>query len=838
MNRFFSEKSILFMREEIVAANGNEVFFLGHTDENRIVIDVEPLARGSRDAVAAIMIAISFGDVVIHNHPTGNLTPSTADLEIAAVVGNQGVGFYIIDNSVEHCYQAVTPFSHKNFEYISLPEIEGYFAPDGLFAVTLAGYEERPEQTRMAFAVSEAFNNDKVAVIEAGTGTGKSLAYLLPAAFWAIRNKERVVLSTNTINLQEQLTSKDIPFLQKYANLQFRAALVKGRSNYLCLRKFEAVRKEPALFADNETDLEAIVSWSTKTDSGSLDDLGFIPKDEIWEEICCEADQCNRVRCRYYSRCYFCSSRRAAAGADILVVNHALLIADLVLRKESGQTSSAILPPFQRLIIDEGHHLEDVATGNLSSQITRNGLLKLLSKLQNPKKPHRGLLYRLTAAIAETVPDEMESLYHQLSSILDILTENLPALIQLVEREMDNLALGLGNQLKINKDVKGEYKLRVTPIVYSGNFWIETEERIKKLSEGLLKYSVFIGDFLKEAAKLPEKAGEKLSGQLLDIRGIKNRLESTGEALLFFIGRDENICRWFEMKKSSKSITLKLCYSPLEVSGSLKSMLFDQFKTVVITSATLAVGERFNYLAGRTGISLLPKSRISELLLASPFDYRKQAFAGVPSDMPEPTGMEFEKAAGDFILQALSISKCGAFVLFTSYDLLKRVYQRLSSILEQMGLVPMAQGEMNRHRLLSRFRKTKGGVLFGTDSFWEGVDVQGDALQLVIITRLPFRVPTEPILEARAEHITSSGGDPFMEYTVPQAVIKFKQGFGRLIRSRSDMGGVLILDSRVLTRNYGRIFLESLPDMDIIKTGREEVLKELSKYFYKHQCEE
>lgn len=334
------------MREEIAATGGNEVFFLGRTDENGIVVEVEPLARGSRDAVAAIIIATSFGDVVLHNHPSGDLTPSQPDLEIASILGNQGVGFYIVDNEAKRCYQAVRPFAHKTVEHLSFPEIEQFFAPGGVLSRNLEGYEHRDEQTRMAFVVAEAFNRERVAVIEAGTGTGKSLAYLLPAVLWSVRNRERIVISTNTINLQEQLIKKDIPFLQQKGGLSFRAVLVKGRSNYLCLRKLKTIETEPSLFKEEGTagELEALMAWSRKTGEGCRNDLSFIPRDEIWQEVCCEADQCGRVKCAHYGKCFFYTARREAAGADVLVVNHALLFADVSLRNETGYDSSAILP--------------------------------------------------------------------------------------------------------------------------------------------------------------------------------------------------------------------------------------------------------------------------------------------------------------------------------------------------------------------------------------------------------------------------------------------------------------------------------------------------------------
>ncbi len=832
MKQLFSEYALEKIRTEITACQGNEVFFLGKTDDSRLVTDVEVLARGNQDAVAAIMVTASFGDVVIHNHPSGNLTPSQADLSIAGALGNQGVGFYIIDNAASHCYQAVTAFTQKKLEYLSLPEIDGYFAPGGVIASKLAGYEHRSEQTRMAFAVAEAFNGDRVSMIEAGTGTGKSLAYLLPAAIWAKKNRERVVVSTNTINLQEQLTGKDIPFLQKHAGLSFKAVLIKGRGNYLCLRKLHAHKEEPELFPEEKSELQAIIEWSGSKSSGCRDDLGFIPKSEVWEELCCEGDQCGRTKCKNYNRCYYYSSRRSAASADILVVNHALLMADLALRQQTGFNSTAILPPFQRLIIDEGHHLEDVATGSLSNQVTRQGLMKLLGKLQNPRRPDKGLLPRLSTALLREVPVGLDDYFVAVTKLLEEkLMLTLPKLIELVGKEMDGIAFALGGHLRPVDSGSGEQKLRLTPPVYASEFWEESLERISSLATRLSAYAGSLARLNKALRDLPEKPAERLSGLIVDIKGIAGRLEGAVETLAGFVGHDEAVCRWFEMKRGGRGLILRLCSSPLDVAPSLKSVLFDRFRTVILTSATLTVGGKFDYLESRTGISLLPKVRVAELLLASPFDYASQVFAGVPADMPEPTSRAFEPAAADFIVESLAVSSGGAFVLFTSYDLLKKIYARIAPKLEGMGLAPMRQGETGRHQLLARFRATPGGVLFGTDSFWEGVDVQGDALGLVIITRLPFRVPSEPILEARSEHISASGGDPFMAYTVPQAVIKFKQGFGRLIRRRDDRGGVLILDSRVLSKGYGRIFLKSLPDLQVKAASSRAILSELQNFY-------
>jgi ATP-dependent DNA helicase DinG len=834
MKSYIAEKAVHTMREEIAETGGNEIFFLGRTDENGIVVEVEALARGSRDAVAAIIVATSFGDVVLHNHPSGDLTPSQPDLEIASILGNQGVGFYIIDNAAQRCYQAVRPFARKTVEHLSFPEIEQFFAPGGVLSRNLEGYEHRDEQTRMAFDVAEAFNRERVALIEAGTGTGKSLAYLLPAVLWSVRNRERIVISTNTINLQEQLIKKDIPFLQQKGGLSFRAVLVKGRSNYLCLRKLKAIETEPSLFKEEGTagELEALVEWSRKTGEGCRNDLSFIPRDEIWQEVCCEADQCGRVKCAHYGKCFFYTARREAAGADVLVVNHALLLADVALRNETGYDSSAILPPFTRLIFDEGHHLEDTATSFFSSRTSRQGLLQILGRLQHPRKAQRGILPQLSSRISREIPEELDAQFMELSALLEErLLPQRTVLADNVTKVLDSLGFDLLAYLKNDKKGPGERKLRLTATVYADPFWQRAEESVQRLVKDLTEYVAILRAFLKVCEQLPDSVLAKLSGSLIDLRGIRGRLEGVIQDLGVFTLRSDRVCHWFEVSNGPKGMTVRLCSSPIAVAQSIKSVVLDKFRTVVVTSATLAVGERFDYLKKMTGIDLLDKQRVTELLLASPFDYERQAFIGIPDDLPEPTERSFAGFLEEYLLRGLITSEGRAFVLFTSYDLLTKVYTSLREPLRKAGLTPMRQGEINRHMLLNRFRQERNAVLFGTDSFWEGVDVQGRALELVVITRLPFRVPTEPILAARAEAITAEGGDPFMEYTVPQAVIKFKQGFGRLIRSRDDRGAVLIFDSRVLSKKYGRFFLDSLPKARITRGEGSTVFQEMERFF-------
>jgi ATP-dependent DNA helicase DinG len=830
MHNYFTDDALLLMRHEIGEASGNEVFFIGRTNLDGIVCEVEAIARGTKTAVPAILARAACGDVVVHNHPSGDLTPSGADMEIASVAGNQGIGFAIINNDCSRCYQVVSPFAEQKGELLSLDEIGRVFAPDGMMA-HLKGYEQRDEQLRMAFAVADAFNNDKVVLVEAGTGTGKSLAYLVPSILWAVRNNQRVVISTNTINLQEQLIRKDLPFLARNSQTEFKAVLVKGRSNYACLRKLEHAEAEPSLFPDEATaELTSIIEWSKSCQDGCRSDLSFAPRGSTWEEVCCEADQCGRSKCKHFNRCFFYRARRDASAAKVLVVNHALLLSDIVLRKETGYDATAILPPFTRLIFDEGHHLEDVATSHLSLIISRGAILKQLHRLVPQKASRSGLLTIISNRLTRDLPESMESLYTELSALLE--SHLLPKshdVATLTESTMDWLALAVERQA--GGEGGRECKVRITRQIEQTPFWQECRQRVHALSEAVGDYTSALRTLVRRCGDLPDKLKEKLGDQLLDTAGIEGRLQAMVDGMIFFISNPEGYCSWIETSSGHRGVQARLCAAPLDISGQVKETILDKLKTIIVTSATLTVGGDFKYLKKRTGFGLLPKDRLKELQLASPFDYANQVFVAVPDDMPEPTAPGYREALEERILRAVSISKGGAFILFTSYDLLNKVYTSLKPELARLGLTVFKQGETGRHTLLAHFRKEGNGVLFGTDSFWEGVDVKGEALRLVIISRLPFQVPTEPVQQARSEQVEANGGDSFREFSIPQAVIKFRQGYGRLIRSRDDRGAVLILDRRITTKGYGKIFLRSLPDTELVRGDSDELFTRMGAFF-------
>jgi ATP-dependent DNA helicase DinG len=836
IEKYLASDVIVQIRDEIEKSHGNEVFFVGFT-EDLIVTQAKVVARGNDAAVPAVQKIARQANVVIHNHPSGYLTPSEADLAIASRLEMFSVAFYIIDNNAQDIYVVIEPFKKEKVQQLDVHKIEALLKPGGDISHSLNGYEDRPQQVEMIDYVCQAFNENKVSTIEAGTGTGKTLAYLLPSIYWSIQNRERIVVSTNTINLQEQLIKKDIPFLRNVLREKFEAVLVKGRNNYACLRKVDELQSDMDMLVDEEerNEILNLIDWARHSPDGSKSDLSYIPKDDIWEKISADSDTCLHNRCRHHRECFVNKARRQATAAHILVVNHHLLFADLAIRYQlSSMDEVAILPPYQRIIFDEAHHLEDVATHYFGSRVTRNTITRIISRLYRLHRGlYRGYLQNLRNKILEIKAGHSDPIFDK---ILDMISSRVipdaAALTENTDFVMDNIFFSIENGL--NKRLTEETKIRLLPNVVEQIFNASgLAQQVKEYLQMMKSFSQSISTLIESIYKIQKYTEEDLSYLIIEIKAQSERLALAGETIREVIfDEDEKEIRWLELRPSTRGRNIiRFLKSPLFVDEMLRSAVYDVFDTVVMTSATLTVDNSFDFFAARVGIQALENKRKTALIVPAPFDFEKQVILAVPVDLPEPNHPAFSVESANVIFKSLTISEGRAFVLFTSYGLLNIIFNRISESLGMIGIRALKQGTVNRHELLRQFMTDKTSVLFATDSFWEGVDVMGEALESVIITKLPFKVPNEPVIEARYEAIEKDGGNAFMDYAVPLAVIKLKQGFGRLIRSKTDRGCVIILDKRVIQKNYGQRFLRSLPDCHQVIGPSEHVFVELKQFF-------
>lgn len=800
---------------EIEEAGGSEVFFIGRLSAGGIVEEAEVAARGDEGAVPVIMQAASPGDLVIHNHPSGTLKASGPDMEVASLFGRDGIGFAIIDNTCSGIYVVVEPQPVREVEPLDLDEVEAFFVPDGPLAAVLDGYEPRSAQVEMALAAAGTFNDGRVVVVEAGTGVGKSLAYLVPAVLWARRNHRRVVVSTNTINLQEQLIGSDLPVLGR-AGLEFTAVLVKGRRNYACLRKVDEVRGEPDFFAELDEEvpeLRRLIDWAFSSGDGSLADLRPPPAPRVWDQLATEADDCTRARCAFFNDCHFYRARKRAAGADILVVNHHLLFTDLALREAMGGTvSTAVLPAYTHLIIDEAQHVEEVATSHFGTEISSVGLQRQMGRLQHRRRSTKGLLPLLLKnllPLAERDPRikrALERLETEVRPALATAAEAIPALFESLSRAARTLMAGSAE----------ENRLRVTEEVESDPAWCEDAVvSCGSIRAELTRLTTHLGRLLRDLESIRDEFQKEVESPFIDISAITNRLNAAATALARFIDpaeeTEEEMVRWLESRSARTGAPrLTLSTAPVEVGPQLARAAFGVVEGALLTSATLSTGGTFDYLSARLGLDLLERGRLVSESLPSPFDHREQVTFLIPEDLPDPTDPAHRGAVVDLLGPAIIAAGGRSLVLMTSYSMLKAVHGELSGPLAERGIVLRMQGEAPRSDLLEALRTGAGEALLATDSFWEGIDVRGEALSLLVLTRLPFRVPSEPVLQARAERLEREGGNAFTELLLPMAILKFKQGMGRLIRHREDRGIAIVLDPRILSRSYGRLFLGSL----------------------------
>lgn len=704
----------------------------------------------------------------------------------------------------------------------------------GPLSRALPGFEVRHEQLELLKRIVEAFNHGAVALIEAGTGTGKSIAYLIPALLNAVLFGERVLISTHTISLQEQIFRKDLPLLMRALGIETHAVLVKGMGNYPCMRKLNDLSYEKMLMSEGERRQVEEVEALAARGSGTKSDLSFTPTAALWEMVGAEQESCNGQECPHYAECSYINARKDAQEAKILIVNHHLLFADLAARAETqNYATPAVLPPYTHIVIDEAHNLEEIATDYFSTRLSRLELLKTLTRISTDKQGagSQGKLGQLKEKL-EKSSDRVPP-----TNFSNLLTIDLPArrrdlfleltqFFQIIDEIQDGMAE--------NADEK---KLRLRERHYDSKEWKDhVLPHARRSKQSLLHYAMDLEQLegcLKESGS--ERLMEITKGILLEIKGLAKKVRESANILeqLMETPPTAKQIRWVESRLSKHGLNCNLIQASLDISHLLFARLFEPFKTVVLVSATLTARGSFEYLKERIGLSSLPDRLLIEVSVDSPFNYVDQAVFIVPSDIPSPIEAGFSQSAFKLIKDAVDASRGNAFVLFTSHQSMMQAYQAMEKELKDARYFPLCQGEESSSQLLKRFAEQDRSILFGTDSFWEGVDVAGEALRLVIIVKLPFKVPSDPLVEARSEHLNEKGKSPFYHLLLPQAAIKLKQGFGRLIRKKSDRGCVLCLDNRIMKKSYGKYFLSTLPKCPLLSIPADQIKKEMTEFFKK-----
>lgn len=790
----FTDDVRLEIKTQIKNADGNEVFFIGFINEEGVVVSIITAARGNENSVPINYHESRKGEVLIHNHPSGYLVPSEADLGIASDCSEKAQGFYIINNDCSEVYVVMEPILPVTIKPLSIDDTAYYLSKDGPFAKKNKNYEERAVQIDLLKNIVQSFNNNSIGVFEAGTGVGKSFSYLIPSILWAINNKERVVISTGTINLQQQLMEKDIPEAEKIVEKKIKAVLVKGRQNYLCLRRLEESGKERDLFNEEQEIFDKISDWSKETKTGSKSDLSFMPPESVWQKVNSEADACMGMRCPFREKCFVMKVRKEASDANLLIVNHHILFADIESRLEGiGFDDTAVLPPYKRVVFDEAHGIESAATSFFSLTINRFKIQKQLNLMYRQRKGAAGG-FIFTLSTLSSSEDNVDELLSNINKIRLSLQNLEDSALELMEND------------------------------YSFRFYENESSRISVILNNMSILQKDIAEFVGNVRTVIEGINDddKDSPVLYESKAVLRRLDDVVSVLNNFSQWDEKTDSvfWLQKTKLSSSLAkgienpfyMQFIQTPLDIAPLMNKGVFEPMDSVVCTSATLGIGGKFSFWKKRTGVSFVEKDRVREGNFLSPFPYKTNLLFAVAKDIPLPSSYDYQNYIENSIVKLIKAASGRTLVLFTAYDSLRHACDFVRTELKGSGINILKQGDDDRFRLLSTFKNDNSSVLFATDSFWEGVDVPGTSLSQVIIVKLPFGVPSDPVFAARSDLIEKKGGNSFMDLSVPEAVIKFRQGFGRLIRRSDDKGAVVVFDKRIVEKFYGKMFTTSVPE--------------------------
>lgn len=711
------------------------------------------------------------------------------------------VGVEDSENKIEH-------------KLVNEAEAGGYISQGGPLSKLSDSFEERPVQVELLEKIVKALNENKIAVFEAGTGVGKSYSYLIPSALWALLNHEKIIVSTGTINLQQQLCEKDLPAVEKIIGKKFKYVLMKGRQNYICMRRLNDAASILDLFEGETEELKKIAEWAQNSDTGSKSDLTFMPSESVWTKVNSESDACMGKKCPFFGECFVMKVRKEAASANLIIVNHHLLFADIESRLSgAGYEDAAVLPPYRHIIFDEAHGIENAATSFFSESVNRFKLNKLINQMyRHRKNSESGHLCSLAI---------LSSNEEKAGEAFDV---------------TNKIKLAMTNVEIASKDLlQNEYTMRL---------YDATARNFGPLLVAIGELTRALGSFTGIVREVMEGIDEddKDAPCYYESKVILRHLESYVILLKNFSVWDEkrDDVFWIQKRRLPPDMVQNagdaeyviLTQTPLDISHLMNEGVFEPMESVICTSATLKTGRDFSYWMRRTGVSLAGEERIIKGEFPSPFPYNKNMLFAVPSDAPLPDNIQFQQYVEMALPRLIQAAAGRTLVLFTSYESLKSAYR--TTVVSMPGFPGrvMKQGDDDNAKLLEAFKKENESVLFATDSFWQGVDIPGESLSQVIIVKLPFTVPNDPVFVARAEAIEKRGGSSFMELSVPEAVIKFRQGIGRLIRRSDDKGVVVVLDRRIYEKKYGSIFIASMPDCKKVYEPVSELSRRINSFIF------
>lgn len=813
----FSEESLQTIKKYLEEHNNKSMIFKATFDEDEKIQKPFFLSLYKKKSFEETLTKVGKNEVVIRTTKPNQLYPSDMELELSEeLYTRRNIAYCLLSSDLDDFYFV------QDIDRIFLEEIdiENYFAKDGILAKEIKGFEYRQEQEEMAQYIQDAINEDRKIIVEAGTGTGKTLAYLIPSIKWAVTNKKKVIIATNTINLQEQLLLKDIPLAKSIIKDEFSYVLVKGRNNYVCKRLFNELVLGKSI--DIETfsmeareQIEYILKWGNKTKTGDKAELPFEVYPDVWELVQSTTELCLGKKCPYRKECFYMKTRMEKMEADILISNHHVFFADLNVRAETDFDSEyLILPRYDMVIFDEAHNVESVARSYFSVEVSKISFTRLLNRIyqkKNKKKKEKSALIRVEDTVDEKNLEDSEQYIY----LLNTLKEELSILQNIGDEYFD--------------EIRKIYETNTeAPIKKSLNNFEMTKSRfLENLREKKDIFQGKLADFLNLMMSFNNVIDEEKdkNPEVINFNNHLKMFKAYIDSFKFINSfEDDNYIYWLDI--NSKRTNVVLTATPLNIAQKLSTVLFDNLDRLVFASATIVVNGNFDYFKKSLG---LDEEDCIEAIIKSPFDYDEQMSVYIPSDIQDSENINaFVSDASKFILNILLKTNGKAFILFTSYTMLNQIYYSISKKLKDKGFEVFLHGDKPRSQIIKEFKEAENPILFGTTSFWEGVDVQGENLSNVIITKLPFLVPTDPVVSAISKKIEEDGGNSFMDFQLPEAIIKFKQGVGRLIRKKTDSGNIFILDNRILKKRYGSLFINALPSQKNIKIlEKDDIIEEI-----------